>query len=122
MTPLRIVPAKDVRQIILTTLLSTGGKGLASDVYQAVEAHLPNLTKKALKNLPYNVRWSRLSLQTQGLVAPSKVRGVWALTPAGRKEARGYDVILAVNLLREGTDYVAANHVRGYTGRPRFRR
>ena len=88
MTPLRVVPGKDIRTIILTTLLKNGGKSVASDVYRAVQAGLPSLTKKALKNLPYNVRWQRLSLQSHGLVAPSKVRGVWALTPAGRKEAR----------------------------------
>lgn len=84
---LRTIPTKAIQNVILTTLLTRGGKATPVDVYGAVETQFPKLTRNAAKNLPYNVRWARLSLATQGFVK-IKTRGTWLLTAAGRKEAR----------------------------------
>jgi len=80
------IPEKTIRNIILTTLLTRGGEAEPSDVYVAVETSFPRLTEKAAKNLPYNTRWSRKGLVTDGLIS-DRVRGLWRLTAKGRKEA-----------------------------------
>lgn len=85
---LSTIPTKAIENIILTTLLADGGSSKSTDVYTAVSANFPKLTKNAKKNLTYNVRWTRMSLATKGLVASSKVPGKWTLTAKGRREAR----------------------------------
>jgi hypothetical protein len=81
------IPARAIRNAILTTLLTHGGKAKPVDVYASVETQFPRLSRKAQKNLPYNVRWTRKTLLTDGLIS-NRVRGEWILTAAGLKEAR----------------------------------
>jgi len=85
---LKTIPTKAIENVILTTLLTDGGTSKSTSVYTAVSAQFPRLTRACTKNLPYNVRWARMSLATRGLVADSKVRGEWTLTAKGRKAAR----------------------------------
>jgi hypothetical protein len=81
LTPSKIVP------VVLTTLQLRGGAAIPTDVYIAVEETFPKLSAKETKNLPYNVRWVRKNLVAKGLISDAE-RGLWKLTPAGRKEAR----------------------------------
>jgi hypothetical protein len=87
MEAISTIPTKDLRNIVLTTILTRGGKAVPADVYTAVQTHFPHLTKKAQKDLPYNVRWTRKTLVTEGLIS-SKVRGEWSLTAKGLQAAR----------------------------------
>jgi hypothetical protein len=76
-----------LKNVIMTTLLLSGGTATSTTVYVAVGSVFPSL-RKNYDDMTYNIRWARMSLAGAGLIAQSKVRGEWSLTAEGRKAAR----------------------------------
>ena len=79
------IPSKSINNVVLTSLLVSGGTSVPSAVYAAVGSVYPSLARD--KDLDYKVRWCRANLAARGLVS-SKIRGEWSLTPKGRRAAR----------------------------------
>ena len=78
---------------LVQALKSLGGSGTIEEIYNKV-VEIAGLTEKQLKithlginhytEVEYRLAWSRTYLRKYGLIE-SSTRGIWALTPAGRK-------------------------------------
>ena len=85
---------REIQPEVLRALLDLGGEGRPRDVIPIVTSAFPQITTEDLARLRKNgdslwdnrVQWARQDLVDDGKVT-SPVRGVWALSDAGRAEA-----------------------------------
>lgn len=92
-----LLPEEAYREPILLELLQRGGSGSAKEVTDAVGERIEDkLTKRDLEKLTSgDIRWrarvqfTRLRMKEDGLIEAGSKRGLWVLTPKGRKAAEG---------------------------------
>lgn len=92
-----LLPEEAYREPILLELLRRGGSGSAKEVTDAVGERIEDkLTKRDRETLTSgDIRWrariqfTRLRMKEDGLIEAGSKRGLWVLTPKGRKIAEG---------------------------------
>jgi hypothetical protein len=92
-----LLPEEAYRRPVLLELLERGGTGSAKEITDAVGERVGDqLTEKDKEQLTSgDIRWrarvqfTRLRMKEDGLIAADSPRGVWVLTNAGQREAKG---------------------------------
>jgi len=88
-----LTPPKDFWKPILETLLENGGQASAEQVIEGVERKMKNQLKPGdyEQNRDGSSKWEkqvhfqRLAMKHEGLLAKDSPRGIWIITPQGRK-------------------------------------